>query len=154
MNSVKSSVKSSAERCQPLNRDSGVLGLYYHLNLTMAGLEIYALSLPLISPVMERFFPGIWQCAYLRITGVPCPLCGMTRDFGGFYAGSLKSNNHASVVLLAFIVGTLFYRAWAARYLRRVSAPAQRLLFGTDVLLHMGLLALLVCATLGELFSQ
>lgn len=45
----------------------------------------YFFALPLISPLMEKILPEIWTCPFLKATGRPCPLCGLTRDVGGIY---------------------------------------------------------------------
>lgn len=131
-----------------MNEQRGWHRIYYPLNLAMAGYGIYVLLLPFLSPLMERVFPSIWECAYYRFTGQPCPLCGVTRDLSSTFSGQEATLNPASLSIFAFVVGSLFYRVWATFSLRKLTVAKQKLLFVGDAMLHLSLLALLVFKTL------
>ena len=73
------------------------MSAYSVVSLTSLFLCLYCLLLPLISPLMDQLCPDLWQCAYLNVTGRPCPLCGVTRDFDDLLSGSftaLKRNKN------------------------------------------------------------
>lgn len=39
----------------------------------------------IISPLLTRMAPGAWRCSHLALTGSPCPFCGLTEAFRGFF---------------------------------------------------------------------
>jgi len=84
---------------------------YSIINIVLTGLIIYLLLLPLISPFMDKIFPDIWQCQYLRITGKECPFCGLTRDFRDIiHLSGRTPHNHFAVLFFVFCVGEVFLR--------------------------------------------
>ena len=60
---------------------------------------------------MDKIFPDIWQCQYLRITGRECPFCGLTRDFRDIInlTESTRHNRFAALFFV-FCVGEVFLR--------------------------------------------
>lgn len=121
---------------------------YRAMNLGMVGYSLYILLLPFLSPLMSRVFPSIWGCSYYRLTGLYCPLCGMTRDLSDsvFSSGSILINP-ASLAVFIFIVGSLVYRVWVSFSFLKVTALAQKTLLFLDSTIHVGLLGVLVFET-------
>jgi hypothetical protein len=66
-----------------------------------AGVQIALVSLSL---------PG-WDCPFLRLTGIPCPGCGLSRAvillLKGDFAGSLRFHAFAPIFLLAAVAAIL-----------------------------------------------
>lgn len=52
---------------------------YIYMNGILLVLSIYVIFFPFIANIMTSIFPYFNQCAYLTMTGKPCPLCGGTR---------------------------------------------------------------------------
>ncbi len=52
---------------------------YIYINRTALLLCIYVIFFPIISIPIKKIIPSFGNCAYLAITGKPCPLCGGTR---------------------------------------------------------------------------
>ena len=57
---------------------------YIYLNIISLILAIYIIFFPLISDLITPIFPNLFECAYLKATGKPCPLCGGTRYIKSF----------------------------------------------------------------------
>lgn len=124
--------------------------IYRPFNLAMVGFEIYALLLPFFSPFMGRFFPNLWKCSYNRITGNPCPLCGMTRDFRDLLSGSRGVLNSMSFWALLFVISSLVYRGWVCRCIDKFTQAKRRTLFLFDLSVHVLLILVLVLITIGR----
>lgn len=52
---------------------------YFIFNVVFFSLAIYILIYPLFFKMVENINPNITKCAFLKLTGKPCPLCGGTR---------------------------------------------------------------------------
>lgn len=69
---------------------------------------------------------GLFPCAMLATTGVPCPSCGMTTSFSWFYKGNLVASLYtqpagallAMLTAIALIMAT--YQAITARPIHRM----------------------------------
>ena len=54
---------------------------YMILNVIALLMIIYIFLFPSISQIIQKVIPEFGTCAYLKMTGNPCPLCGGTRYF-------------------------------------------------------------------------
>ena len=110
---------------------------YRALNWTGFGLAAYCIVFPFISPAMGRLLPRVWSvCAFKRMTGQPCPLCGLTRAFGALMRGDIRSAlaYHPFVLLAAsFIVGELVFRAFLLAVGREARLSR---IFHADIAVH------------------
>ena len=50
---------------------------YRIFNWTVFGFVCYMAALPVFARAMRFLLPQIWRCSYLRMTGQPCPFCGL-----------------------------------------------------------------------------
>lgn len=125
-------------------------GRYRAVNWAAAGLLVYALLLPLISGYFEAWFPSLWRCPFAVLAGRPCPLCGLTRDFGALWRGDLagaRLNPLAVPLFVGVIVELLFRLHFCVK--RR---PVSRRLILADASVH-GVAALLFVAWMGVRLS-
>ena len=76
--------------------------VYRTVSIVILAVCIYFFLLPVISPFMERMLPEIWTCPFLRITGNPCPFCGITRGMGSIY--SLDIGSASTIALMAALI--------------------------------------------------
>ncbi len=76
---------------------------YRIFSIIMLAACAYFFALPLISPLMEKIAPEIWTCPFLKATGRPCPLCGITRDIDNLYALEISAAGMTTLVL--FMLG-------------------------------------------------
>jgi len=106
--------KAPSKEDGPRSDAAARVSVYRTVNLTILGLALYCASLPLISPLMDRAFPGVWGvCVYREMTGGPCPLCGLTHAFGALARGDVAGarSHHPLVLLFAGLVaGELILR--------------------------------------------
>jgi hypothetical protein len=66
-----------------------------------------------VVPWINRPLPG--TCTFLRVTGVPCPGCGLTRSFISIAHGRLRDAwrfNPAGILFFAVVAFQVPYRAW------------------------------------------
>ncbi len=73
-----------------------------------------------IVPILNRPLPG--TCTFRRLTGLPCPGCGMTRGFISLAHGRLAdawSYNPAAIAFFALVVSQVPYRVWQIARIRR-----------------------------------
>lgn len=121
--------------------------LYGVFNRVMVLYMLYAASLPLWSHHMSAWLPEIWQCAYLRWTGVPCPLCGVTRDVGvwmGAGGPERAGNNPATPWIVSVFILLFCLRLMALFSFPRFSSGGQRLWAVSDLAVHAAILGWLV----------
>ena len=66
-------------------------------------------------------------CELLRISGIPCPTCGMTTSFAWFVRGNWLASFYVQPMgfLLALLTGAFF---WACLFIALTGAPLHRLL--------------------------
>ena len=93
---------------------------YIIINNTFLGINIYIILLPIISPIMQRILPNLWQCAYLAHTGKPCPFCGITRDFSSIISLEFDLINPISIFIFAFVILGLIIGIFLSFYFRRI----------------------------------
>ncbi|KER09788.1 MAG: hypothetical protein HY22_09430 [[Candidatus Thermochlorobacteriaceae] bacterium GBChlB] len=114
---------------------------YRAVNLTIFGLCIYALTLPVFSPMLSRAFPDVWRCAYYSATGKPCVFCGMTRDFERLTVGDLAREHRRNALSLPVFTGLfaeLFWRVIAFVVALRVTNVVR--VVQLDLAVHAALL--------------
>ena len=107
---------------------------YLAVNWAAAGLLLYALLLPFISSYCAAWFPSLWRCPFAVLTGRPCPLCGLTRDFGALWRGDLHRENlnpMALPLLFGAVIEILFRLYFCAKRRR-----ATRTLVFVDAAVH------------------
>lgn len=90
--------------------DNNLLKKYKTINLVALGLTIYFLMLPIISPIISKFFPTLWRCSYLYATGKRCPFCGITRDLDSAMHLNFSFINEISIFMFIFIIFELIFR--------------------------------------------
>ncbi len=117
--------------------------LYRTANAAVLGLMLYGLALPFVFPALGDYLPaGALTCPLLRWTGLPCPMCGLTRGLRHLLTGShtrAAALSPLSVFTLVFAVSEIAYRTWAL-----IARPGGRLairLIRSDVFLHTVLVA-------------
>lgn len=122
---------------------------YRVFNLTAAGLAIYFLLLPVISPVMEDLLPDLWRCRYRASTGRDCPFCGVTRDMATLFTRGVTAEdvrNPLSLPLLTMILLEFVFRIGTLVFIRE-----SRIWIGFDIAVHSVLLLLFLLLFLGDL---
>lgn len=109
------------------------------VNVTILGFALYALVYPaVIAPVMNDIFPDYWICAYKKMTGNPCPFCGMTTDFSRLMGEGIQVWQPANplspwlLVLILLEVPWRFLGLWPGR-----KWPARSEFIDIDVISHM-----------------
>jgi hypothetical protein len=71
-------------------------------------------------PGIESPLPGV--CTFRRITGQPCPGCGLTRSFVSIAHGDVSGAwffNAAGPLVFLLVAGQIPYRAWRLWQIRR-----------------------------------
>jgi len=122
---------------------------YRVFNLTAAGLALYFLLLPVISPVMEDLMPGLWHCRYRASTGRDCPFCGVTGDMATLFTGGVAAEgirNPLSLPLLTMILLEFAFRIGTLAFVRE-----SRIWIGFDIAVHSVFLLLFLLFFLDEL---
>lgn len=84
--------------------------IYRIISAVVLGMCIYALLLPVISPFMNRLFPDVWTCPFLKLTGHECPFCGTTRDMHSIYKMNIGGAGMFSLVALLAILCEAAFR--------------------------------------------
>ena len=121
---------------------------YRVFNLTAAGLAIYFLLLPLISPVMEDLLPDLWRCRHRASTGRDCPICGVTGDMTTLFtrgATAAGIRNPLSLPLMTLILLEFVFRIGTLVFIRE-----SRIWIGFDIVVHSVLLLLFLLLFLDE----
>lgn len=104
--------------------------------ISISGL-IYVMLLPLISIPMNWLCPQLWTCSYLRITGNPCPFCGLTRDFSACFTGNETRYNPCGDIYLLVIISLLLFRIVAIIAIPYLSECKLKLFGISDLVLHI-----------------
>jgi len=118
---------------------------YRVVSLVLLLLSGYALIFPFVSPLLAKAFPSLSHCWYQARTGLPCPFCGITRDFGRYTAGDFvqaQRMNRLSLPLFFCCVGELFWRMALVLFLPHIRLPYR--LIWLDLVIHFVLCTALV----------
>jgi len=101
--------------------------------------------LPLFNEIVFSTNTQIWQCPYLRITGKPCPFCGITRDIKSImcFIASLGNDNiyllnKISLPLLLTIFIEVIIRFFILIKLSNIKVPYSLII--VDIIIHSFLL--------------
>ena len=116
--------------------------IYKVISIVILGLCIYGFLLPLISPLMEKMLPHIWTCPFLRITGRPCPFCGITSGVSSLYRMNFNS---ASILSMIVFFLALVETAFRIMVIMTVSGLKQKTVSGliiVDLVYHTLLVGL------------
>lgn len=81
------------------------------LQLALALLAALVLGLSACFPP-GTLLPGLDLCTFHRLTGLPCPGCGLTRAFCALTHGDVRAAWHFNPFSLAFYAGCLLLLAW------------------------------------------
>ena len=87
----------------------------------MRWLVVGCLGIALLGLVMP--FPVFPPCPMLTVTGVPCPMCGMTRSVRSFSVGDIDASiRYQPFGIIAAVVGIGVLALWATPTSRRISS--------------------------------
>lgn len=104
-----------------INKNKRVKKNYMYIHITMLLLCIYVIFYPFISNILSKINPNLVKCAYLTMTGKPCPLCGGTR----YFANIGNTFNDPTYLLSPFgiiaiiIIFEIIYRIIAIIYTKK-----------------------------------
>ncbi len=109
---------------------------YIYLSITALGLGIYIILFPVISDFLNRFSETLTQCAYLKITGKNCPLCGGTR-----YIRNLSNVFedvtylfHPFGIMVLCVIFEIIFRIYCLYKIRKKAVTNQLIKF--DIMIH------------------
>ena len=87
----------------------------------MRWLVVGCLGIALLGLVMP--FPVFPPCPMLTVTGVPCPMCGMTRSVRSFSVGDIDASiRYQPFGMIAAVVGIGVLALWATPATRRIAS--------------------------------
>jgi len=125
---------------------------YSIINIVIICFMVYLFTLPVLSPVMEKILPDLWQCQYLRITGQECPFCGLTRDFRNImYLSGVAPHNRFAYVIFAFCAGELFLRGLVSVVIFRKTPIGK--IFKIDIIYNFIFVILLIVSIVVKLYN-
>jgi len=110
--------------------------IYIIFNWVALMIIIYLSMLPIISPFLNKYFPHVWSCAYLNITGNPCPFCGITRDFISLIHFNFDLINTQSLVLFVFVIFEFLFRIIIIIINKKLKEKTKKLLIILDIIIH------------------
>ncbi|MBN1623473.1 MAG: DUF2752 domain-containing protein [Clostridia bacterium] len=110
---------------------------YKIISVIILAMCVYFFLLPLISPLMEKLFPGLWTCPFLRITGHECPFCGITGGLGDLYNFDIGSASVVSMVAFLLVLLEAAFRILLILFLSSLSRRAVESLIFIDVIYHL-----------------
>jgi hypothetical protein len=85
----------------------------------MRWLIVGCLGVALLGLVMP--FPVFPPCPMLTVTGVPCPMCGMTRSVGSLSVGDIDTSiRYQPFGMIAALAGAAIILMWAIPRTRRI----------------------------------
>jgi hypothetical protein len=116
---------------------------YRTVNISLLAAALYGLTLPWLMPMLSAAIPSVFgSCASIRIFGMPCPLCGLTRGVGAVLHADIAAAtllNPLSVPVVLLILCEMGYRI-AALF---VAIPSHKLrvVVNADRRFHVALFA-------------
>lgn len=118
---------------------------YLVFNWVIIGFFLYFLSLPLISPVLGRYLPNLWSCAYHRYTNTECIFCGITRDLNTTFSGNdAVLLNPLSKYLIIYSITIIFIRFLLLLFFKKFSDRSFKWIIIIDLFIHIILIIGLV----------
>ncbi len=123
---------------------SRLVGAHRAVNISLLAGATYGLILPFLAQRLAILMPSLFgSCASLRIFGMPCPLCGLTRGIGAIIMRgdviAATTLNVLSVPVLVLILCEVVYRI-AALCVASSHHQLKRVV-NTDCRVHLALLA-------------
>ena len=107
---------------------------YKAINIVFLVLSCYVILFPIIILPMKNLVPQFGECAFLKMTGHPCPLCGGTR-----YIANLPNNFtnieyliHPFGAMISFIIFEFFFRIY-----NLVKCKNSLKLIKIDIIIHV-----------------
>lgn len=87
---------------------------YKAVNIVFLVLSCYVILFPIIIIPMKSVIPQFGECAFLKMTGKPCPLCGGTRYIAGipYNLTNIKYFIHPFGIMILFIIFEFFFRIY------------------------------------------
>lgn len=117
--------------------------IYRTISIVILALCLYGLLLPVISPVLSRWFPGVWTCPFLRLTGQDCPFCGITRGFSDIYALNLGKASMVSMAALMVVLFEIVFRTFVMLTASGFRKKTLRRIVVFDIIIHAMMIVLL-----------
>lgn len=117
---------------------------YKSFNITIILLTLLFILVPFLAFITKSIIPNTYdllRCPYYKLTGNPCPFCGITTDFKNFLFGNLfvYKYNILSVPLFLSGIFELFFRMTLIKHSNKTNCK----LIHKDILLHSILLSIL-----------
>ncbi len=116
--------------------------IYKVISIVILGLCIYGFLLPLISPLMEKMLPHIWTCQFLRITGRPCPFCGITNGITNLYRMNFNGASILSMIVFFLVLVETAFRTMVILTVSGLKQKTVSRLVIVDVVYHTLLVGL------------
>jgi hypothetical protein len=91
-------------------------------------------------------------CEFLRVTGLPCPSCGMTTSFSFFVRGNWLASFYVQPMgfVIALLCAMVF---WSALFIALTAKPAHRLLYILPAMYYViGLMSIGIAAWAWKIF--
>ena len=111
--------------------------VYRTVSIVILAVCIYFFLLPVISPLMERLLPKIWTCPFLRITGNPCPFCGITRGMGSIYSLDIGSASTTALMAALIAVSETAFRILIVTFAGSMKGRTIENIIMIDIICHL-----------------
>lgn len=111
--------------------------IYRTISIVILAVCIYFFLLPVISPLMEKLIPNIWTCPFLKLTGTPCPFCGITRGLENIYSFSMGNASTITLLAALMVVTETAFRIMIVTFMRSMRGKTMENLIVTDVICHL-----------------
>lgn len=118
---------------------------YKNFNITIILLTLLFILIPFLTFITKSLIPNSYdllRCPYYKLTGNPCPFCGITTDFKNFLLGKLfvHKYNIMSTPLFFYGIFELFFRMVLIKHSDKINYK----LIYKDILIHSIVLLVLI----------
>ncbi|MDX1359111.1 MAG: DUF2752 domain-containing protein [Clostridia bacterium] len=117
--------------------ESKVKKVYMIVSAVVLGFCIYGLLLPAVSPLLERIVPGIWTCPFLRMTGQPCPFCGITHGLTDLYRLNISGASIVTMIIFLLVLVESAYRIMILLTIKGIREKIVKILAAIDIAWHL-----------------